>query len=129
MIFITYFILKYDKNGIFFNYKNYPKKTIINFFFNCIMLAHTLAWPYEHLVVIGCKKHLISSLCYKSVKLTFSTTPPLQKAIMRSPCQAVTMKTSENGILYDYRTHWNHQTKVPRGCNENAQFWFRPTDL
>ena len=117
MIFITYFFLKYDKNGIFCNLKNYPKKIIIYFFFlSWIMLAYTLSWPSKHLVVIGCKKHLISSLCYKSVKLTFSPTPPSQKALLRSPCQAVT--TSENAILYDLRTHWNHQTKVPRGCNQ-----------
>ncbi len=53
--------------------------------------------------------------CYKSVKFTFSPTPPSQKALLRSPCQAVTMTTSENVILYDLRTHWNHHTKVPRG--------------
>ena len=45
--------------------------------------------------VIGCKKHLISSLCYKSVKLTFSPTPPSLNALLRSP---------------DLKTHWNHQT-------------------
>ena len=45
------------------------------------------------------KKHLISSWCYKSVKLTFSATPPSRKALLRSPWQAVTMTTSENGIF------------------------------
>ena len=79
------------------------------------MLAHTLPWLYKHLMVIGCQKHLISSLCYTSVTFSFSPTSPSQKALLRSPCQAVTMTTSENAILYDLRTHWNHQTKVPRG--------------
>ena len=66
-------------------------------------------------MIIGSKQHLISSLCYKSVKLTFSPTPPSLNALLISPCQAVTMTTSENVILYDMITRWNHQTKVPKG--------------
>ena len=56
------------------------------------------------------------------MNFTFSPTPPSQKALLRSPCQAVTMTTSENVILYDLRTHWNHRTKVPRGGGATNSF-------
>ena len=64
------------------------------------MLACTFSLQCNHLVPIECRKHLISSFCYISVKLTFPT-PPSQKAMVRSSCQVVTMTTSANVILYD----------------------------
>ena len=33
------------------------------------MLAHTLPWPCEHLVVIGCKKHLISNFLLQTCEI------------------------------------------------------------
>ena len=68
MIKTRYFLIK----------KNTQKKTIINFniLSTWIMLVHTFSWSYEHLVVIGCKKHLISSLCYKSWNWPFHLPHP-----------------------------------------------------
>ena len=80
------------------------------------MLAHTLSWPCEHLMVIGCKKNTWFQAYVTNLWIwPFHLPHPHKKPCLRSPCQAVTMTTSENVILYDLRTHWNHQTKVPRG--------------
>ena len=95
VIFIAYFVLKYDKNGICFNNKNYPTKIL------SILILFQLHYVGTHFVMTvwafgghWIQKHLISSFCYTPVKLTFSPTPS-QKALLRSPCQAVTMKTSQ----------------------------------
>ena len=93
------------KNEHFLKLKTILKTNIINFFFfSWIMLAHTLLWPCEYLMVIGCKKHLISSLCYKPVKLTFSPTPPSLKALLRSPCQAVNDNKWKHYLIWPENT-------------------------
>ena len=61
-------------------------------------------------------------------KPIFSLTPRLQKAVVKITAQVVQMTTSENVILYGMGTHWYPQTKVARGCNENAYFWMWPMD-
>ena len=66
------------KTGYFLIKKIIKKKYYQFFFFSWIMLAHILSFDGHWM-----KKHLISSLCYTSVKLTFSPTPPSQRALLR----------------------------------------------
>ena len=132
--FITYCDYKYSKKLYvypilswimikmwYLKIKNLTQKNIIDFewFKLNYVGAHFVmtTWAFG---VHWMEKHLISSFCYKSVKLTFSPTPPSQTALLRSPCQAVTITTSENIISYNLRTHCNHQTKVPRGVQRKC---------
>ena len=82
------------------------------------MLAHTLSWPYEHLVVIRCKKNTWFQAYVTN--LWNSPTTPSQKALLRSLC-------CDNDNKWKRYLIWL-ENKVPGGCNENAQFWFGPTD-
>ena len=43
------------------------------------------------------------------LEIELFTYPPSLNALLRSPCQAVTMTISENVVSYDLRTHCNHQ--------------------
>ena len=43
------------------------------------MLAHTLSWPYEHLVVIGCKKTLDFKLMLQICEIYLFAYPTLTK--------------------------------------------------
>ena len=102
--FIAYFVLKYDKKREFFKIKNHTQKILsILIVFSWIMLAHTLAWPCEHSVVIGCKKHLIS---------------PSLNALLRSPCQAVNDNKWKSYLI------WPENTLEPSNWLKYYKKWY-----
>ena len=93
------------------------------------MLAHTLSWPYEHLVVIGCKKTLDFKLILHICEIDLFTYPTLTK----SPAEIILARLWQwqqvKTVSYVTREHTGTiKVKSPAGCNENAQFWFGPTD-
>ena len=100
------------KTGYFLIKKNTQKKTIINFKF----ISDELCWYtrfHDRMSIwwsLDVKKPFDFKLMLQILKLTFSPTPPSLNALLRSPCQAVTMTTSENVILYDLRTHGTIKT-------------------
>ena len=107
MIFTGYFVLKYDKNGIFFNLKKYHKKKLL-----LILTFFPLNYVGTHVfMIVGAfgghwmQKTFDFKLMLQILKLTFSPTPPSLNALLRSPSQAVTMTTSENFVSYNLRTH------------------------
>ena len=91
--------------------------------FNCFQLHYVWVFAGHWM-----QKHLILSFCYTPMKLTFSPTPPSQKALPRSPARLWQWQQVKTLSQMTREHTGTIKLKSPGGCNENAQFWFGPTD-